>query len=227
MSARVRAAGSARIGQMSTGFSIASCTRGIVLLLVEVNRDVILRSELIGSTNGVSHVFSAGIGEPLGEPCPTLRGRSLCGGTAVWNAVYAAAHWKLRSLQGSKALLILSDGDDTGSTHTLNQAVEEAQGSDAIVYGIRYSNAETAPSATPPGDGLSRLASETGGVVFDPPGNGYGEILSRIEADLRSRYILGFHPSAAPTGNPRHQLRVEVTRPGLTVRARQEYFEAR
>jgi VWFA-related protein len=193
--------------------------------VVEVNRNVILRSELIGSAHGVGHVLAVGAGEPLGEPCPTLRGRSLCGGTALWNAVYAAAHWKLRSLQGSKALLILSDGDDTGSTHSLNQAVEEAQGSDAIVYAIRYSNSATAPSTTQPADGLSRLAGETGGVVFDPPGTGYGEILSRIEADLRSRYILGFHPSA--TGNPRHQLNVEVTRPGLTVRARQEYFDAR
>jgi hypothetical protein len=69
--------------------------------VVEVNRNVILRSELIGSAHGVGHVLAVGVGEPLGEPCPTLGGTSLCGGTALWNAVYAAAHWKLRSLQGS------------------------------------------------------------------------------------------------------------------------------
>jgi VWFA-related protein len=191
--------------------------------VVEVNRDVILRSEVIGSANGVSHVLAAGIGEPLGEPCPKLHGRSLCGETALWNAVYAAAHWKLRSLTGSKALLILSDGNDTGSTHSLNQALEEAQSSDAIVYAIRYPDGATAPAA----DGLSQLTRETGGLLFDPPEAGYGEILARIEADLRSRYVIGFHSSAASAGAAAHQLKVEVTRPGLTVRARRQYLEAR
>jgi hypothetical protein len=194
----------------SSSFSTASCARGTVHFVVEVNRDVILRSEAIGSGRGVSHVLTAGIGEPLGEPCPTLRGRSLCGGAALWNAVYSAAHWKLRSLQGS-------------STHTLEQAVEEAQRADSIVYAIRYPDGAAAPAA----DGLSRLTGETGGVLFDPPGAGYGEILSRIEADLRSRYVIGFHSTVAATGAMRHQIRVEAIQPGLTIRARREYFEAR
>jgi VWFA-related protein len=186
--------------------------------VIEVNRDVILRSEVVGSAHGVSHVFSEDIGRPLGEPCPTLRGRSLCGGTALWNSVYSAVHWKLRSLQGSKALLILSDGNDTGSTHSLDQALEEAQASGAIVYAIRYPDGAAAETS----DGLSRLTAETGGVLFDPHGASYAEVLSRIEADLRSRYIIGFHSSLAPTGMP-HQLKVESIRPG----ARREYFEAR
>jgi hypothetical protein len=121
---------------------------------------------------------------------------------------------------GNQVLLILSDGNDTGSTHSLSAALEEVQRSGAVVYCIRYQgSAGTADSQ----DGLDRLAHETGGLVFDFPAAGYSEILSRIEADLRGRYIPGFRPGPARGKTQSHSLRVETVRPGLTVRARQEY----
>jgi hypothetical protein len=56
----------------------------------------------------------------LGEPCrgthhrtPLLRRRlraSPCGGTALWQGVYAAAHFKMKNIEGRKALIILFDG---------------------------------------------------------------------------------------------------------------------
>ncbi len=72
--------------------------------------------------------------------------------------------------------------------------------------------------------GLRKLAAETGGILYDPPAQeDYSEILARIEADLRNRYILSFLPQPGPGG--RHALRIEVPS-GLTVRARTEYFDS-
>ena len=185
--------------------------------IVAVNENVRLQAEFIGRPAGASQVFLLRGQQALGKPCGTIHGRSLCGGTALWNAVYAAAHEKLSRYTGSKALLILSDGNDTGSTHHLDQALEEVQRAGALVYSVRYPD----PLSHISDEGLARLAAETGGAEFTAPDGNYDAIFDRIERDLRSRYVLGVPPSEA--ADPVHRLRVAVTRPGLTVRARQQY----
>jgi VWFA-related protein len=117
--------------------------------------------------------------------------------------------------------LILTDGFDTGSTHTPAEATDEAQKADAAVYAIQY-RGERGNSYVP---ALYRLAGETGGTWFHPPENDYGPIVSRIETDLRRRYVLGFRPERLSFGKVRHEVRVEVTRPDLSVRARKTYFQ--
>jgi hypothetical protein len=88
-----------------------------------------------------------------------------------------------------------------------------------MVYAVRYPD----PVSGISGEGLARLANETGGVEFSEPAGDYETIavFNRIERDLRSHYVLGISPAAGD--DPVHQLRVEVTRPGLKVRARREY----
>jgi uncharacterized protein with von Willebrand factor type A (vWA) domain len=61
---------------------------------------------------------------------------SQCGGTALWNAVWSAAKLKMQLVTGRKALLILSDGIDTGSTHEL-QAVAELHRAETVAYRFR------------------------------------------------------------------------------------------
>jgi len=189
--------------------------------IVTANEDVVLQSEFIGRPSGPSQILVARGGEPLGAPCSTLSGRHLCGGTALWNAVYATAHLKLSPFTGTKALLILSDGNDTGSIHHLDQALEEVHRAGALVYAIRYPD----PLSQSAGDGLARLAAETGGAELAPPAGDYNaafDRIDRIERDLRSQYVLAFRPETG--GDPAHRLRVEVSRPGLSVRSRLQYF---
>jgi VWFA-related protein len=189
--------------------------------VVEVNENVTLRQEVVGSASGLRQITLPRGGTVLGEACGTLRGRPLCGGTALWNAVYYTAKLKLNESFGARALLILSDGNDTGSIHHLDEAVDAAQRANAPAYVIRYPD----PISNQAGDGLRRLTSASGGLLFDPPGDHLAEILGKVELDLRSQYVLGFQPSSTGARNPRHQLRVEAVRPGLEIRARKEYVE--
>ena len=193
--------------------------------LVAVNDNVILKAEVTEGPYGLRNRFLPTGGEPLGVPCGTLaathgRRRPGCGGTALWNAVYAAAHFKLNGRGGNKALLILSDGNDTGSTHSFSNALEEVQRSGTVVYAIQYPDALNTDA---PSDELSRLAHETGGLFFDVHGADYSGMISRIAADIRGRYVLGFQPEEDNSDTRRRSLKVEVMRPGATVRARQEY----
>jgi hypothetical protein len=87
-------------------------------------------------------------------------------------------------------LLILTDGFDSGSVYTWRQAVDEAQRADASVYAIQYKSAFGRSFAPD----LYRVVQETGGTWFRAPGSEYQPIVSRIETDLRRRYVLGFRP---------------------------------
>jgi VWFA-related protein len=184
--------------------------------VVAVNANVILKSEVSEGPYGFRYRLLAPGGEPLGVPCAPV-----CGGTALWNAVYASAHLKLNGPAGNKALLILSDGSDTGSTHSFSAALEEIQRTGTVVYAIKYPDALSTESSS---DDLNRLTSETGGILFDSAGANYPEIISRIAADLHERYVLGFRPESVGSEARRWSIKVEVVRSGETVRARREYF---
>ena len=72
------------------------------------------------------------------------------GGTDLYDAVYLAANDIMSKQKGRKAVVMLSDGRDTGSRETLRQAIESAQRADMIVYTIYYAD-EQGYSAGEPG----------------------------------------------------------------------------
>ena len=76
-------------------------------------------------------------GAILGDACASGSRGTGCGCAALWNGVYFAARLKLRSQAGPKALILLTDGWDTGSDHSLVDAIEASQGADAVVYSLR------------------------------------------------------------------------------------------
>jgi VWFA-related protein len=188
-----------------------------------VAEDVILRSEVNGGPHGLREVLLPAIGQSLGVPCGRFaNGRAICGGTALWNAVYASAE-RLKKFQGTKALLILSDGNDTGSTHTAEAALQAAQRANSLVYAIQYPDSVTGFNSSNP---LKEMCAATGGLLLRAPTGEPTEMLASIESDLRSRYVLGFHPSESGAPQGWHEIRLEMARPGVTVRARRAYFEA-
>ena len=195
--------------------------------LVTVGSDVKLVADLTGSLPallaGLREAENGeAAGSPLGEQCGKVAMRvraiviSQCGGTALWNAVWAAAKLKMQTVGGRKALLILSDGIDTGSSHSLPQAVAELHRAETVVYSIQYPR-KSRRSAV----GLQRLAEETGGLRFLPPEGSYQTVFARIEEDLRSQYVLGFRP---PEGGGYHRLEVRARSEGVRIRARSGYF---
>jgi VWFA-related protein len=209
--------------------------------LVTVGGDVKLMTDLTASIDelllGVDRIeMGQKGGVQLGEPCrgegaPRRRFRRGCGGTALWNGVYAAARLKLKPLTGRKALIVLSDGMDTGSFHSLTEAIEAAQGADTLVYTIRYLGLTTMMSPvnailTTAGPGLRRLSSETGGRAFFSPKDA-SAVFEEIESELRNLYVLGFTPPEAARDGKFHKLDIKARQPGVKVRARRGYMASR
>jgi VWFA-related protein len=166
----------------------------------------------------------------LGPHCRNTGVLKSCGGTALWHGLYYAAQ-ELKPVGGRKAIVVLSDGMDTGSDISLTNVVEMAQSADVVVYSIKYANpmrfiSITATIAQAASRGLERLSRETGGLTFPNPGRKTSEVFSRIESDLRNMYVLGFTPGDARDGTF-HKLEVKTPHRDLVVRARTGYWAGR
>lgn len=102
------------------------------------NKEVKLVMDLNGSIEQLAHGVEGigrkpNAGATFGEACRTHG----CG-TPLWDGVYSAARLKMKPIVGRKALIVLSDGADIGSIHSLTDAIEAAQSADSLVSMIRY-----------------------------------------------------------------------------------------
>src|SRR5580692_11156488 len=187
-------------------------------MIVQVEQQARLISDLTGSFDDLSAAVEKigareGKDSPmLGPRCRNTGVRRSCGGTALWHGLYYTAK-ELKPVAGRKAIVVLSDGMDTGSDISLTDLIEMAQSAEAVVYSIKYANpmrfmSISATIAQAVSRGLERLSRETGGLTFPNPGRRTSEVFSKIEADLRNMYVLGFAPPADARDGKFHSLEV-------------------
>ena len=67
------------------------------------------------------------------------------------------------------------------------------------------------------------LADLTGGIAVVNTNN-FGQALLRIDAEMSDYYVVGFYSDAPESEDRVHRLRVEVNRPGVSVRHRTHYM---
>jgi VWFA-related protein len=148
-------------------------------------------------------------------------------GTLLYDAIYLAAHDQLKQETGRHALVILTDGQDEGSSKKLDDAINAAQRANAIVYVLLVADPALYGSIDYFGDStMKRLAAETGGRVF-PVGHNqkkFDEAFAQINQELRTQYLASFAPLVLD--GKRHSLDVECRGDNLHVLARKEYFAA-
>src|SRR5437868_5032929 len=91
------------------------------------------------TSGGNSPGAGGGSGQPGGG---RGSGRHRGGGTLLYDAVYLASDELMQKQQGRKALIVLSDGVDTGSKESLEEAIESAQRANSVVYSILFKDDE-------------------------------------------------------------------------------------
>jgi Ca-activated chloride channel family protein len=111
--------------------------------------------------------------------------------TALYDAVVYSLY-NFLGVKGQKALILITDGKDTASKFTFEQALEYARRASVPVYaigiGINVAEVDTRFK-------LGRLCTETGGnVYYIQQASDLNRIYNEIQNELRSQYILGIYP---------------------------------
>jgi VWFA-related protein len=143
-------------------------------------------------------------------------------GTVFYDAVYAACHDRLAEEAGRKALVILTDAQDEGSTLKLQDAIEAAQRTDTVVHILlvadpRYGGGNESVA--------KKLSDETGGrtIVVRSEKN-LEQAFDQISQELRSQYTVGYYSSNTARDGSYRKIKVETTRKDLDVLARRGYY---
>lgn len=147
------------------------------------------------------------------------------GRTTLYDAIAAALEHLELGKQDKKTLVVISDGGDNASRHTLPQVLAQLAASRATLYAIGLFDPDD-PDGNP--KVLKRLAAESGGEAYFPSQlEEVPELCRRIAAEIRKRYSLGFVPARAARSATRHELKVEAWAPDgrkLKVHARESYW---
>jgi len=129
--------------------------------------------------------------------------------TALYDAIVYSLY-NFLGVKGQKALVLITDGKDTSSKFSFEQAVEYARRAAVPIYaigiGIRSSEVDTRYK-------LSRFCSETGGsIYYIEQASDLFRIYGEIQTELRSQYILGFYPPGdVKPGSKWHEVSVQVS----------------
>ncbi len=152
------------------------------------------------------------------------------GGTALYDAVVAAAdHLAKRAQHAKQVILIITDGEDNSSSATLADTVRRIQSLNGpIVYSIGLLYDNDGHQAHQAHKALQTLSDQTGGIAFFPKSlNQVEAIAGEVARDIRQQYILGYHPTRPISAGGYRSIRVTAKAKGfhkLTVRTREGYF---
>jgi VWFA-related protein len=159
----------------------------------------------------------------------SVTGNGSARGTLLYDAVYLAAHDKLRQEAGRKILVMLTDGGDQGSQENLKTATEAAQKANAIVYVILIADrgfySGFGMGYTGDAD-MERLARDTGGRVINVGNNGkkLQEAFDQIQDELRTQYLASY-TSTNPKVNDGTFRTLNIScQPGQKIQARKGYY---
>jgi VWFA-related protein len=146
------------------------------------------------------------------------------GGTAIFDAVVkAAAMFETRRFQRC-GLVVISDGNDTGSDASLQDTLRRVNQTDAFVYAIALDAPGGAAINRPfSPEALNDIAGQTGGyteVIHDPLE--LTAAAERIANELNHQYTIAYAPPRSPDGQF-HGIRVKVNDATMTVRSRRGY----
>jgi len=198
------------------------------VLSVDVNVDLL--QDLTNNTRQLSRALqkaeiNAGVGFGPG-PVPTAGDPR---GTVLYDAVYLAANEKLSQEAGRKAMILLTDGEDQGSRHKINEAIAAAQRSNVLVYVILIADIR---GYLDQGLGyygyspMKKMTEETGGRLIDVGNNGkkLEAAFQQIEDELRTQYVATYTPSNTKLDGSFRHIAVECRGDGLKVQVRKGYF---
>ncbi len=193
------------------------------VFIVQFDMAVMMRQELTSSLKVLSDSLTR-----VDTPSRGDLNNQLGGGTLLYDAVVKASKDVMQKQQGRKALIILTDGVDTGSDLSLADAIDAAQFADALIYTILFSDESYYGLSFEGVHGknvLMRMSRETGGGFFAVSKKlSIEQIFDTIQDELRSQYSLGYVSDKPVVVSEFRKIALTTDKKDLVVRARDRYW---
>lgn len=166
-------------------------------------------------------------------------------GTLMRDAISVIVESELRKVKGRKAIIVITDGKDAGSSITENELLYSLAESDAPIYSILY---ETIPptkqeNSTIPSNKIKydkkklkefnlaqqrknenaanfmeKMSDIAGGRSYRKEINNLSEAFMNITEELRKQYLIGFYPDDANYNIANHQIKIKTDKTNAVVR---------
>lgn len=155
-------------------------------------------------------------------------------GSPIFDTLGQVVKRKLSAREGRKALLVISDGEDTNSQTDASDLTERLQTADTMVYWLKTEN--TMQQGRGRGLGglildrvttgtkvrkMRKVAIETGGRVFED--ESLDAQFRRMEEELRTQYALSFAPGRATADGGVHTLELRPANSSTKLRHKPSY----
>lgn len=159
-------------------------------------------------------VVTTGGGVP-GTPPISGGNQMIAGSTAIWDSIWVASEDVLGPApeKTRRAIILLSDGDDTSSRKKLSDAVEAAQRAEAVIYSIGI------------GDNfyygvnkgaLEKVSEQTGGRAYFPRDEReLREAFQQIQEEMRSQYLIAYEPTNTALDGSFRKIEIKLANPDL------------
>jgi VWFA-related protein len=165
----------------------------------------------------------------VGTPPISGQNQSTQGSTAIWDAIWVTSDEILSGTSDKtrRAIILLTDGEDSSSHKKMDDAIDRALKSDAVIYAIGIGDEYYGGINK---GALRKLSERTGGRAFFPEDESeLRAAFAQIQLELRSQYLVAYSSTnKSKDGSFRH-VQIEITNPELRKQSykltyRQGYF---
>lgn len=160
------------------------------------------------------------------------------GSTHLYDAILEGLEIVSLGRYSKKALLVVTDGNDTESAATLDAVLEAAQKSEVLIYALGIGHSERGSFGHLRGafkdevdmEVLTALAEASGGKSYhleaahEPGRDLIDEACLEVSAELRQQYTLAYYPTNTAADGGYRRIRVETSNSDYVVRTRSGYY---
>jgi len=173
-----------------------------------------------------------------------ISGVNLSGGTSLYDSLNQALQKVKEGRYQKKAIVLVTDGEDTTSVTRFDKALQTIRESEMLVYSVGIKGAPGFDLETDPLSGnarttrnfttvdmkvLNQFGEASGGRAWEISEAVFGkkmdEVLDTIAAELRGQYSIGYYPSHPVKDGKWHRVRIRMKNPDYSARARKEYLD--
>jgi Ca-activated chloride channel family protein len=149
----------------------------------------------------------------------TLASAKPFGQTAIYDALILALDHMQGGRHPKKAILLMTDGVDNSSKHTLAEAIDATRKAQVAVYTVGLLSVSGGQKAE---ESLIQIAEASGGRAFFPQTVEEASAdMERVARDLREQYTLGYIPSNPVRSGQWRSVRVDIVPPaGMPSKAK-------